>query len=213
MRRLGFLPLVLVLAACTSNDQSAPYVFSLERMLQQPRVDPYEGSRVFSDGKAMRDPPAGTVPRERLLDPPELVKGRVHGAFVREIPLDVDRALLERGRDRFQIYCGACHGLAGDGRSPVAESMRLRKPPSLLGERIRRFPPGRIFQIVSEGFGLMPSYADALPVRDRWAVVAYVEVLQISRRSALADLPPELRRRALAALRAHGARSQSGGRS
>ena len=166
---------------------------SLERMLDQPRTDPFEESDLFSDGRAMRTPPTGTVPRERVLGPASLIDGREGGRHVDRIPVPVTRALLEHGRERFETFCAACHGVLGDGRSPVAEAMTLRSPPSLHEPRLRAAPPGQLFEVATRGYGLMPSYAPYLPVASRWAVVAYVRALQLSRSAPVASLPDDLR--------------------
>src|SRR5207253_836214 len=94
--------------------------------------------------------------------------------------LPVDRAFLERGRGRYEIFCGACHGLRGDGRSQVALAMELRAPPSLIDPPVDHFPPGRLFRVASDGFGLMPAYAGELDVVERWEVVAYLSALKLS---------------------------------
>jgi mono/diheme cytochrome c family protein len=167
---------------------------SLERMLDQPRLDPFEESHLFADGRAMRTPPAGTVPRERVLGPAALIEGKEGGRYVDRIPVPVTRALLEHGRERFETFCAACHGVLGDGRSPVAEAMTLRRPPSLHEPRLRAAPSGELFAVASHGYGLMPSYAPYLPVASRWAVVAYVRALQLSQAAPVASLPDDLRR-------------------
>ena len=168
----------------------------LERMSDQRNVRPYAPSALFSDGRAMRPPPAGTISRDAVVGDPLLTDGQSDGKLAARIPLAVDRDLLERGRNRFDVFCAACHGLRGDGRSPVARNMDLRRPPSLLEPEVTRFPPGRIFQVISLGYGLMPSYASVLSVRDRWAAVAYLSALQTSQQIALDALPPDLRARA-----------------
>jgi mono/diheme cytochrome c family protein len=166
----------------------------LERMLDQHKLEPYEASSFFEDGQSMRRPPAGTVPRTRQLGPSELVRGRTEaGQYVSTIPVPVDAALLTRGEDRFRIFCRTCHGPLGDGQSQVAENMKLRRPPSLHEPRLRDALPGRLFRVVTEGYGLMPSYEAALSLRDRWAVVAFVRALQLSQNVPLAELPEPLR--------------------
>ena len=175
----------------TSGDEPN---LSLERMIDQPRYDPYEDADIFEDGSAMQKPPEGTVSRERFLGPPEISAGRTAGGeWVSRVPVPIDRNALEWGEERFRIYCAACHGTAGDGRSPVAENMTLRKPPSLVEPPVRAYPPGRVYRAIAEGYGMMPSYADVLAVEDRWAVVAYVGALQIAHEVELDALPPELR--------------------
>lgn len=168
-----------------------------ERMLDQPKAEPYEASPFFDDGQSMRQPPRGTVPVTRVTGPRELVTGRnAAGDYVDTLPVTLDAALLDRGEDRFRIFCRTCHGPLGDGRSAVAENMKLRKPPSLHEPRLRSFPAGRMFRVVSEGYGLMPSYAESLSLEDRWAVVAFVRALQLSQDVPLAELPAPLREEA-----------------
>jgi mono/diheme cytochrome c family protein len=168
----------------------------LERMLDQHKAEAYDQSPFFEDGRSMRRPPAGTVPVTRLTGAPELVTGSVDGRYVTTIPVSLDAALLARGEDRFRIFCRTCHGPLGDGESEVAENMKLRKPPSLHEPRLRELSPGHLFRIIGEGYGLMPAYADELPYRDRWAVVAFVRALQLSQNVALVELPQNLREEA-----------------
>lgn len=168
-----------------------------ERMMDQFKAEPYEASPFFDDGQSMRQPPSGTVPAARVMGPPELVTGHTAaGQYVNTIPLKLDAAVLDRGEDRFRIFCRTCHGPLGDGRSAVAENMKLRKPPSLHEPRLRSYAPGRLFQVVSEGYGLMPSYEQSLSLEDRWAVVAFVRALQLSQDVPLAELPASLREEA-----------------
>jgi mono/diheme cytochrome c family protein len=192
----ALLAVAPLLAACHGALPSP----DLERMLDQPSLRPYEASARFADGRAMRPPPDGTIPHHRLLGQPALTDGVVAGRYVDRIPLAVDRALLQRGRNRFDIFCGVCHGLAGDAVAEVSVNMSLRRPPSLVSAPVTAFPPGRIFQVISLGYGLMPSYAQELPVRDRWAVTAYLQALQLSAGTALASLPPDVRDEARRAL-------------
>jgi len=173
----------------------------LERMIDQRNLRPYESSPLFADGRAMRSPPAGTVSRDSIVGQPALTGGMEDGRYVTRIPIPVDVALMRRGRDRFDIYCAACHGVRGDGVAAVARAMELRRPPSLLAPPVPALPPGRLFQVVSLGYGLMPAYAEDLPIADRWATVAYLQALQLSQSVALDALPPDWRQRAQEALR------------
>jgi mono/diheme cytochrome c family protein len=187
---------VVMLGGC-ENPVSA---IGFERMVDQPRGKAFKASPYFADGRLMRLPPAGTVPidgagsRERTL-------GLTGNAYVGASPVAVDRALLRRGQAQFEVYCATCHGLTGDGTSVVAEHMSLRKPPSLVDEPVRSFPPGRVFQVISDGYGLMPSYASALAVDERWAVVAYVRALTLAAHVELDRLPAPVQQRAREALR------------
>jgi mono/diheme cytochrome c family protein len=108
------------------------------------------------------------------------------------VPVTPD--LLLAGQARFETFCAPCHGVRGDGRSTVAANMDLRRPPPIAGRAARALPPGRIYQVVHEGYGLMRSYADdLLSPEERWAVVAYLMALDLSRGVPLSSLPPSLR--------------------
>lgn len=173
----------------------------LERMIDQPRFTAYEECAVCPQGTIMMQPPAGTVHRGQPLPGPAIAFGRIGAAWVTEIPVPIDRGLLLRGRDRFDIFCAACHGRLGNGVSQVGENMTLRKPPSLTRPPASEFPVGRVYAAIADGYGLMRSYAGELPVQDRWAVVAYVEALQLSQRIRVDELPPALRKEATPWLR------------
>jgi mono/diheme cytochrome c family protein len=193
MRRL-----LLALAVCGCDPIPSP---NLERMIRQENDRPYAETPFFADRRVLRIPPEGTVPTDRVLGNPLLRDGAADGRYADRVPLPVDRTLLVRGRDRFDIYCAVCHGTRGDGVSDVAVRMELRKPPSLTDAVARAFPPGRVYQAIAKGYGVMPSYAAALPLYDRWAIVGYLRALQLSQDVALAKLPPALRREAEEALR------------
>ncbi len=165
----------------------------LDPMISQQKYKPYRENPLYPDGLSMRPAPAGTVPRERILDAAVSTGLAADGTPVQRVPLTVSRPLLETGRKRFEIVCGACHGLVGDGRSLVARNMSLRPPPSLHDNPDR--PDGYYFQVISRGYGLMPSYAAELPVEERWAIVAYLRALQRSQRASLADAPADVRAR------------------
>jgi mono/diheme cytochrome c family protein len=187
-RHLLLLALAVTLSGC-DEDLLNPMAN------RQPRVQAYGASDFYEDGLAMRDPPAGTVPRERIVNNAAMSTGKTTGptgeVFVSAIPLKVDRALMQLGRKRFDITCATCHGPVGDGDSIVARQMALRPPPSLHLYADRA--PGYIFEVVTHGFGLMASYAAELDVRERWAVVAYVKALQMSQATPLDRLSPEER--------------------
>jgi mono/diheme cytochrome c family protein len=187
---------LLLLAAC---DDLLPRI-GWERMTDQARGKAYRASRFFPDGKLMRTPPDGSVPVERARLPAALSEDSRAGAYVSAPPLRVDRALLTRGRERFDTFCAPCHGIDGSGESLVARHMTLRRPPSLLVEPVASFPAGRVFRVAGGGYGLMPGFAHELPPADRWAVVAYLHALQRSQSTELASLPAALRTRAEEAL-------------
>ena len=184
----------LLAAGCKGNGTGVHW--DLERMLVQPRYRAFGESRFFADSRMMRPTPEGAVPARRA--PPE---SAVPGAFVDgryrdSIPVPLTLELLRLGRERFDIVCAPCHGLLGDGASPVAAHMP-RRPPALLTPDMRAMPVGRLLRVIEEGYGLMPSYAELLSPIERWAVVAYVRALQLSQAAELAALPPAIRAEAL----------------
>lgn len=191
-RSASLLTCLLSFAACQRQQSFVEPEPGLERMLEQPRVDPFEASPVFDNGMAMQAPPVGTVPCERTLGDPSFIMG-LPGASAAQLPDDLDDAALARGRAHFDTYCAACHGITGDGTSVVAQNMTLRRPPSLHEDRLRELQPGALYQIVRNGYGLMPGYAAQLSTRESWGVVAYLRALQLSQHAELAALPAEIR--------------------
>jgi mono/diheme cytochrome c family protein len=147
-------------------------------MRQQPRYDIYESSSVFANGRVMQSPPPGTVAREQVVGDAPLATGMANGRYITEIPVPVTSELIATGRTRFDIFCAVCHGAGGYGGSIVAANMQPPRPPSLRSAAMHALPDGRIYHTIASGFGRMPSYAAELPVRERWAVVAYVRRLQ-----------------------------------
>jgi mono/diheme cytochrome c family protein len=163
-------------------------------MYDQPRYEPYEQSDFFADGMSARPVIAGTVARGELEEDEAFYTGKSEGKFVSELPIEVDRALLERGRERFNIYCSVCHGATGKGDGMIVQR-GFRHPPSLHIPRLRDAAAGHFFDVITNGFGAMPSYAVPVPPRDRWAIVAYVRVLQLSQDAKIDDVPADERRR------------------
>lgn len=163
-------------------------------MERQPKFKPFAANSQFEDGRAMRVPPPGTVPREQPTMQPELTTGKDRaGNDVKDIPVPVTAGLLDLGRKNFEIRCAVCHGLLGDGVSPVATQMSLRPPPNL--HKLRNPSPAHIFHVATQGFGLMASYAAELTPQERWAVVAYVEALRLSQSAPLAEAPPDIQKK------------------
>jgi mono/diheme cytochrome c family protein len=187
--------LLFAAAACSRGPD-----LSLDRMIRQSRYEAYGPSAFFANGAVLQSPPEGAVPRERVLDPVRR-DAREEGSLVDYVPLPVTRELLERGRRRFDIYCAVCHGTAGDGECFVAAKMALIKPPSLHEERLRKLKSGELYTIVAQGYGLMESYAGLLSVDDRWAVVAYVQALQLAENARADELPGAVREEMERALR------------
>lgn len=182
-----FFVAIPFLSACRTRDTLVDPDPHLERMLDQPKVVAY--------GQPMMQPPEGTLPASASLDDPAVRTGAVDGGWVERIPVPVDRPMIENGRRDFDRYCAACHGVLGDGESVVATKLNLRRPKNLTDQDAREYPPGRIFQAIQQGYGLMPSYSVQLSERDSWGVVAYVRALQIARGTWVYRLPPAVRQR------------------
>lgn len=165
---------------------------TIDPLERQPKYKPFAANPFFEDGRAMRTPPANTVPRERTVQKPELTSGKdVNGEVLNVIPVPITRVLMDHGRKNFEIRCATCHGLVGDGTSLVATQMSLRPPPSLL--RGTNTGPGHVFQVITGGYGLMGSYAAELNPEERWGVIAYLQALQRSQGAQLSDAPPDVR--------------------
>ncbi|HWE31040.1 MAG TPA: cytochrome c [Polyangia bacterium] len=192
-RRVPLIILIIAFLAIVTGCEGVVPELDLQQMNDQYKVQPYEATTLFPDGRGMQPPPPGTIAHDRVLGQPALVSGVAGGAYVDRIPLPPTRELLATGRFAYETYCAACHGLDGSGRSAVAHDMELRKPPPLTREPVRSFPAGRVFQVATEGYGLMPSYALELSTRERWAVVAWLRALQLSQSVSLDALPPRLR--------------------
>jgi cytochrome c5 len=160
-------------------------------MAQQPKNRPLSPSDFFTDGRSARPLMENTVARGSVLDD-EMVVSKESNAF----PLPLSQELLERGENRYQIFCTPCHGLQGDGNGMVA--MRgMKHPPSYHQDRLRQVPNGYIYDVITNGFGAMLGYSAQLAPRDRWAIVAYVRALQLSRNARISDLPPDVREKVL----------------
>ncbi len=198
MRRApAVVPLPAVLAALVGCRTDQTFVTPhphLERMLQQEKILPYENAPILARGMAMQEPPEGTEPIDAPLGDPLVITGVDRGHYANRIPIHVDRAMVEDGRTHFDTFCAPCHGILGDGDSVVAQKMNMLKPANLLGAA-RAYPPGRIFEVIRLGYGLMPNYQNQLSIEDSWGIVAYVRALQLSRAVPVDRLPIELRAR------------------
>jgi mono/diheme cytochrome c family protein len=172
------LAAVLVFAGCRQD------------MYDQARQKPYAPSQFYDDGRAARPPVPGTIARGQLHGDPHLHTGRVNGQLVTTFPFPVDRAVLERGRDRYNIYCAPCHDRIGNGNGMIV-LRGYRQPPSLHIDRLRNAPVGHHFDVITNGLGAMPDYAAQVSARDRWAIVAYLRALQLSQRATTAEVPSD----------------------
>ncbi len=171
------LLVVLVLGACRTD------------MHLQPKVLPLSQSDFYEDGRGSRTPPDGTIARGQLRDDTYLYTGMIDGKPGDMMPFPATREVLERGRERFDIYCTPCHSRLGDGNGMVVQR-GFRRPPSFHEPRLRQSPLGHFYDVMTNGFGAMPDYAAQVNTRDRWAIAAYIRALQLSQ-NAPADAVPE----------------------
>jgi len=163
---------------CTS---SRPPIHLNPNMDVQPRYEPQAGSAFFYNGAEMRPPVPGTVARGELRDSGPYWTGKdAGGAFITAIPMAVDDRVRARGAERFDIYCAACHDKGGDGKGILFERGKVPTP-SFHIDRLRQMPDGQIFDTITNGFGLMPSYRYPIPVADRWAIIVHLRALQTRR--------------------------------
>lgn len=158
----------------------------------QPKYLPDDGSTFFADGRADRPEVIGTVARGHMRTDEHLYTGRVNGVLVDSFPFPVTKEVLDRGRDRFNIYCTPCHDYTGSGHGMVVQR-GFPAPPSYHIERLRNAPAGHFFEVMTNGYGAMYSYAARITPEDRWAIVAYIRALQISQHASLNDVPAEKR--------------------
>lgn len=161
-------------------------------MHDQPRGEAYEAARFFADGRVMRPQVAGTVARGRLDEDEHLHRGLQNGELAREFPFAIDLAALQRGRERYAIYCTPCHDASGSGDGMIVRR-GMKRPPSFHEQRLREAPPGHYFDVMTRGFGAMFDQADRITPEDRWKIAAYVRVLQRSQSATLADVPADRR--------------------
>jgi cytochrome c553 len=160
-------------------------------MHNQPRYKAYRESDFFADGSSMRQPVADTVSRGSLREDEVFYKGvGPDGNFVAEPPVQVTADLLRRGRDRFDIFCSPCHGRTGEGNGMIVQR-GFKQPNSYHSDRLRNEKIGYFFDVMTNGFGQMSSYAGQVPPADRWAIAAYIRALQLSQHAPVALLSSE----------------------
>ncbi len=179
------------LSACRGGKSADPPVHIIGDMDWQPRYQAQgEASKaLFADGRAMRPLVDGTVSREAPLPDAELDRG-ADGEYLAKVPVEVTQKLLDRGQERFNIYCSPCHDKTGSGRGLVVQ--RGYPPPiNLTGDRVRGLRDGEIFHVITNGVRNMPGYRHQIPVEDRWAIVSWLRVLGHSQAGTLADVPAE----------------------
>jgi len=155
----------------------------------QPRENPLSRSDFFADQRSERPPVEGTVARGQLHEDTYFYTGKIGNNPGDVMPFPVTMQVLERGRERYDIFCAPCHSRVGDGNGFVPSRGFARKPPSYHIPRLQKAPVGYFFDVITNGFGIMPDYASQIPTRDRWDIVAYVRALQLSQDATMADVP------------------------
>jgi mono/diheme cytochrome c family protein len=159
-------------------------------MHDAPRYDPLEASAVLPGGASAQPLVEGTVARGFLHEDEHLYAGKVGGKFAESFPFPITEADLNRGEQRFNVYCAPCHGRTGEGNGMVVQR-GLKQAASYHVERLRQMPPGYFFDVMTNGFGIMPDYRMQISPEDRWRIVAYVRTLQLSHHATTADVPPD----------------------
>lgn len=177
-------PLVLAAAALVGCRQD---------MQDQPKFIPLRSSTFFADGRSARPLIEGTVARGHLNDDTAFYTGKEpDGKPLDTFPFAVTTDVVERGQDRYNVYCAPCHDRTGSGDGMIVKR-GYRKPPSYHIDRLRQAPNGYLYDVITSGFGAMQDYAAQIPPRDRWAIVAYIRALQLSQNASAADVPTEAR--------------------
>jgi hypothetical protein len=161
-------------------------------MYDQPKHEPLEASSVFDDGRSARPYEPGVIAREEPASIGPRETGREGGRLVTKLPMNLTETLLTRGAERYTVYCTPCHGRTGEGDGMIV-LRGYRKPPSFHIDRLRGVPIGHIFEVETQGFGVMPPHRKQIPIDDRWAIAAYVRALQLSRYAPVEVLTPEER--------------------
>lgn len=165
-----------------------------QKMANQARYDPFEASDFFADGMAARPRIAGTVARGELVTDPYFETGKIGAEAGDGFPFPVTAQVMDRGEERFNIYCAQCHGRLGDGNGMIP-SRGYRRPPSFHDARLRAARTGHFFDVMTNGFGAMPPYRTMIPTEDRWAIAAYIRALQLSQGATINDVPADQRAR------------------
>jgi mono/diheme cytochrome c family protein len=157
-------------------------------MQVQPRYNPYDAATFFGDSRSARPPVPGTIARGHLHLDELLYSGKVDGKDAEVFPFPITRADLNRGRERYNIYCTPCHDVTGSGRGMIV-LRGFPQPPSFHIDRLRQAAPGHFFDVMTNGLGVMYSYSARVSPEDRWRIAAYIRALQLSQQATIADVP------------------------
>jgi len=161
-------------------------------MHDAPRYEPLEASAFFPNGQSARTLVANTVPRGQLREDRHLYEGILDGKPAETFPFPITADVMQRGHERFNVFCSPCHGRTGEGNGMIVQR-GFRQPPSMHDDRLRNAPVGYFFDVMTHGFGAMQDYSAQVPVADRWAIAAYIRALQLSQRTTVDDVPADRR--------------------
>jgi len=154
-----------------------------------------QASDFFPNGAAARPLPEGVIPHDSMAGNELRDTGMINGKPADTIPFTVDRDFMLRGQQRYNIYCSPCHDYLGTGRGMAARRGFQRLPATFQSDSMRAAPAGHFVDVMTNGFGSMPSYENQVPVRDRWAITAYIRALQLSQSATINDVPADVRQR------------------
>ena len=206
--------LVALSIGCRGDISAEPPVHLFQNMDQQERFEAQERNPYFDDNRAMRLPVEGTIARGQLRADDHLHRGKINGVYAEDLPngpdgkpmmvvqpttpTDIERntEFLNRGQERYAIFCTPCHDSAGSGKGIVTEravrdNPNAPKPPDFQEERVLAMPVGQLYDVIANGARNMPPYAQQIPVRDRWAIATYVRALQLTGRARLDQIPTD----------------------
>ncbi len=211
---LVLVTLMAVSAGCRGDLSAEPPVHLVQNMDQQERFEAQEANPYFEDKRAMRLPVEGTIAQGQLREDDHLHRGKINGTFAEDLPngddgeslmvaqpttpeeIERNTAFLNRGKERYAIFCTPCHDSAGTGKGIVTEravrdNPNAPKPPDFQEERVLAMPLGQLYDVIANGARNMPPYAQQIPVRDRWAIATYVRALQLTGRARLDQIPTD----------------------
>jgi mono/diheme cytochrome c family protein len=158
-------------------------------MMNQPKAKALSESDFFSNGANARQPPAHTVARGDARGNTAFYTGQTNGIYVTQLPVKLTRDVMSRGRERFEAICAECHDRTGSGNGMVVQR-GFPQPPSFHVDRLRNAPIGHFFDVITNGYGVMYSYATRVEPEDRWAIAAYIRALQLSHNAKPSDVDP-----------------------
>lgn len=179
MKKIALLSITLSLVGCHTD------------MWRQAKVKTFEESPIFQNGAASRERVSGVIPHKKLKEDNAFYTGYENGKLVKQLPVKLTPELLKKGQERFNIFCTHCHGVQGYGNGMITQrGLELaRTPANYHTDRLKNMPIGHYFDVITNGYGIMYPFADRITPEERWAIAAYIKVLQRSQQGSLSDVP------------------------